>query len=101
MQPVKKTVISKNIKIVKKPDDIGASPVKSDYGSSHKDGGQAGANSADKSKSGATDNKSKGGADSNAQKNANASKNAAGSSGGNAQVGLFSWLWRYFPKNKA
>ncbi|ANQ06813.1 Uncharacterized protein PCOAH_00010860 [Plasmodium coatneyi] len=91
MQPVKKTVIAKNIKIVKKPEDINASPRKSENESADK--AKTGVSSTDpKAKSGTTDNKGKSGTDSNSQ------KNAAGSGG--AQVGYFSWLWRYFPKKK-
>eukprot|EP00366_Plasmodium_knowlesi_P000612 XP_002258109.1 hypothetical protein, conserved in Plasmodium species [Plasmodium knowlesi strain H] len=95
MQPVKKTVISKNIKVVKKPEEINASPRKSENEGADKDQAKKGVSSTDpKAKSGTTDNKGKSGADSNSQKN-------GGGNSGETQVGYFSWLWRYFPKKKA
>ncbi|GAB65180.1 hypothetical protein PCYB_051980 [Plasmodium cynomolgi strain B] len=92
--PVKKTVIAKNIKVVKKPEDISPSPKKSENESVQKDPAKKDVNSTDgKSKTATTDSKEKSGADSNSQKNADA--------GGDVQLGYFSWLWRYFPKKKA
>ncbi|CAG9479751.1 conserved Plasmodium protein, unknown function [Plasmodium vivax] len=100
-QPVKKTVIAKNIKVVKKPEDINTTPKKSENESAEKDQAKKEVNSTDaKSKTAATDSKGKSGTDSNSQKNADASKNAADNSGGDVQLGYFSWLWRYFPKKK-
>ncbi|EUD67039.1 hypothetical protein C922_02623 [Plasmodium inui San Antonio 1] len=100
-QPVKKTLIAKNIKVVKKPEDISPSPRKSENESAVKDQAQKGVNSTDpKPKPATPDNKAKSDADSNSKKNAGTSKNAADSSGGDVQLGYFSWLWRYFPKKK-
>ncbi|GAW79691.1 conserved Plasmodium protein, unknown function [Plasmodium gonderi] len=100
-QPVKKTVIAKNIKVVKKPEDINTTPKKVENESAEKvqtDNDQAKKevnNVENKSKNTTTDSsKAKTNADNNSQ------KNDTDTSGGGVHLGYFSWLWRYFPTKK-
>ncbi|SBT32185.1 conserved Plasmodium protein, unknown function [Plasmodium ovale wallikeri] len=100
-QPVKKTTIAKNIKVVKKPEENNT-PKKSENENVEKDQTKKEVvNTGDNKQKNSIDNKTKSSADNKTKSNADNNTKSNNDANSNVQFGYFSWLWKYFPKKNS